>query len=78
MFSACSGVRKRHEYYKSHGGIAIVVKLRGQQSVDSSEEILDLYPTTDDIFSICPRRVICTVELLLMLTPYLCQGSGFW
>jgi len=67
VFNTCSGVHERHDYHKSHGGIAIVVKFigntgaeeQGQQYSNSSDE--SLHPTTDDIFRICPQFRILVI-----------------
>ncbi|KAJ8582891.1 hypothetical protein M405DRAFT_829852 [Rhizopogon salebrosus TDB-379] len=69
LFNTCSGVHERHDYHTFRGKIAIVVKLvgntgaeqQGQQSSNPRKESLDLDPTTDDIFRICPRFRILVI-----------------
>ncbi|OJA14802.1 hypothetical protein AZE42_04189 [Rhizopogon vesiculosus] len=53
---------EKHEYHKLHDGIAIVLSLNGNTSTEqaepsasSSEESLELRPTTDKIFEMCPQ-----------------------
>ncbi|OAX37671.1 hypothetical protein K503DRAFT_219392 [Rhizopogon vinicolor AM-OR11-026] len=67
VFGACD-TREKYEYHKSHKGIAIVLSLNGntttkkvEQSASSSEESLELRPTTDKIFEICPRFRILVI-----------------
>ncbi|OAX37669.1 hypothetical protein K503DRAFT_801056 [Rhizopogon vinicolor AM-OR11-026] len=67
VFRACD-TREKHEYHKSHKGFAVVLNLNGNtstepagQSASSSEESLELRPTTDKIFEICPRFRILVI-----------------
>ncbi|OAX32138.1 hypothetical protein K503DRAFT_635243 [Rhizopogon vinicolor AM-OR11-026] len=72
-----NGGPRNHEYCMSHSKIAIVVQLVGDTStsgepvsqasseqavnVNSSEETLELHPTTDEISRICPRLRILVI-----------------
>ncbi|OJA14807.1 hypothetical protein AZE42_04187 [Rhizopogon vesiculosus] len=66
VFREC-GASQKHEYHKSHDGVAIVLSLDGnttteqaEWSASSSEESL-LRPTTDKIFELCPRFRILVI-----------------
>ncbi|OJA14815.1 hypothetical protein AZE42_04191 [Rhizopogon vesiculosus] len=67
VFRACD-TREKHEYHKLHKGIAIVLSLNGNTSTEqaepsasSSEESLELRPTTDKIFEMCPQFRILVI-----------------
>ncbi|KAG1738044.1 hypothetical protein EDD22DRAFT_809730 [Suillus occidentalis] len=66
MFRAC-GARERQEYTKVHNNITFVVELsrnlatEAEQLASSSDETLELRPTTDEIFQKCPQFRILVI-----------------
>ncbi|KAG1869347.1 hypothetical protein DFJ58DRAFT_60635 [Suillus subalutaceus] len=66
MFRECSA-RERQEYHKVHKKITIVVELSGNPTTEqieqivSSDESLELRPTTDEIFRRCPQFRILVI-----------------
>ncbi|KAG2134597.1 uncharacterized protein EDB93DRAFT_1107293 [Suillus bovinus] len=62
MFHVC-GARERQEYKKVHENITIVIELSGNPTTEteqfhSSDETLELRPTTDEIFQKCPQLTL--------------------
>ncbi|KAG2137847.1 uncharacterized protein EDB93DRAFT_1253505 [Suillus bovinus] len=66
MFHVC-GARERQEYKKVHENITIVIELSGNPTTEqteqfhSSDETLELRPTTDEIFQKCPQFRILVI-----------------